>query len=381
MTDETELTDVLRNMLPTRYQYLAERLARKIIDSQKTDRDSLEAQPEIGAALKTLQGQVFILESGQQISVGDIQNSHNVAIGENARVITIGDVHLTIQEISDEQRAWSIPPTYQDEQYCPYPGLASFDETIADQFFGREEDIQTFLHLPSRPLMAVTGPSGVGKSSFVRAGLIPAFKQHYGNSICITYRLNTGGELLRDLATFLAQATQRDSETILQALEQKNETLLELLESLHTKETGKVMVVFDQFEELFVGDDTARTHDRQCILDQLSHIDKQQPVFLNILISSRENYFEHPEYQSAAREHLRTVIQTENMRLGGLNDKQLRRAIEQPLERFNTTYETQLRFESGIVELLYYWLIFVAQNVPYHSCNISYVCYGRSSMS
>ena len=60
----------------------------------------------------------------------------------------------------------------------PYAGLSAFQEADADRFFGRSKEIASMAaRLRDRPLIAVVGPSGVGKSSFVRAGVVPALKQ------------------------------------------------------------------------------------------------------------------------------------------------------------------------------------------------------------
>jgi serine/threonine protein kinase len=59
----------------------------------------------------------------------------------------------------------------------PYPGLHAFQEVDANRFFGRGRDIAALLaRLRDHPLIGVVGPSGVGKSSFVRAGVVPALK-------------------------------------------------------------------------------------------------------------------------------------------------------------------------------------------------------------
>ncbi|WP_169747867.1 trypsin-like peptidase domain-containing protein [Pseudonocardia acaciae] len=57
---------------------------------------------------------------------------------------------------------------------CPYRGLEPFGEEHAAFFFGRDPDIERLLAaVAAQPLVAVAGPSGVGKSSLVRAGLLP----------------------------------------------------------------------------------------------------------------------------------------------------------------------------------------------------------------
>jgi ABC-type glutathione transport system ATPase component len=57
----------------------------------------------------------------------------------------------------------------------PYPGLASFTESDAEYFFGREAEVEAvWQKLQTAQLLGVIGPSGSGKSSFLGAGLIPA---------------------------------------------------------------------------------------------------------------------------------------------------------------------------------------------------------------
>ena len=91
----------------------------------------------------------------------------------------------------------------------PYPGLAAFQEGDADRFFGREPG-----HLAawsracaSIPIAAIVGPSGVGKSSFVRAGVVPALARS-GESWEVVV-LRPGREPLDALATMLLHADRR----------------------------------------------------------------------------------------------------------------------------------------------------------------------------
>jgi serine/threonine protein kinase len=60
----------------------------------------------------------------------------------------------------------------------PYPGLRAFQKRDAHRFFGRTPEIAAAVaRLREQPLLAVVGPSGVGKSSFVRAGVLPALER------------------------------------------------------------------------------------------------------------------------------------------------------------------------------------------------------------
>ncbi|HUS32117.1 MAG TPA: serine/threonine-protein kinase [Kofleriaceae bacterium] len=67
----------------------------------------------------------------------------------------------------------------QDER-SPYPGLAAYGTADADHFVGREREVETLANrLVRAPLIAVLGPSGVGKSSFIHAGLVPRLGEQH----------------------------------------------------------------------------------------------------------------------------------------------------------------------------------------------------------
>lgn len=61
---------------------------------------------------------------------------------------------------------------------CPFPGLAAYDESDADVFVGRERLVAQLVgRLMDDRLLVVVGASGVGKSSVVRAGVVPALRR------------------------------------------------------------------------------------------------------------------------------------------------------------------------------------------------------------
>src|SRR6476659_11348705 len=73
----------------------------------------------------------------------------------------------------------------QPSATCPYPGLLPYDIDDADGFFGRDGDVAECLRrLDEQGVLAVVGPSGGGKSSFVRAGVAAALARA-GRSVLI----------------------------------------------------------------------------------------------------------------------------------------------------------------------------------------------------
>jgi WD40 repeat protein len=145
----------------------------------------------------------------------------------------------------------------------PYPGLESFAEEDAAVFFGREQDTERLLELLQPGLqgrgrfIAVVGPSGSGKSSLVRAGLLPrlALLPHHW---LVVPRLVPGNQPSRQLARSLAKAfkdrgAHERPARLARRLAGSNPALVELVEELRDTGTGEppsVLLVVDQAEEL-----------------------------------------------------------------------------------------------------------------------------------
>src|SRR5688500_12740457 len=95
---------------------------------------------------------------------------------------------------------------------CPYKGLNYFDESDADVFTGREalttkltERVFSLMFTDSARLLAIVGASGSGKSSLVRAGLIPAIRWNKKSSGWQLYVLTPSAQPLESLASTLTR--------------------------------------------------------------------------------------------------------------------------------------------------------------------------------
>ena len=92
------------------------------------------------------------------------------------------------------------------EERSPYPGLRSFTEKDARVFFGREAEVAALWErIRARRLLAVIGPSGAGKTSFLRAGVIPARPDGWAAVAC-----TPGTAPLRGLGQALGPALAGD---------------------------------------------------------------------------------------------------------------------------------------------------------------------------
>ena len=78
-------------------------------------------------------------------------------------------------------------PAAPDLGVCPYQGLLVYERADADRFFGRDEEIAACVRvLRDAPLLVVAGPSGSGKSSLVRAGVVPRLERSGHRIVVIT---------------------------------------------------------------------------------------------------------------------------------------------------------------------------------------------------
>ena len=155
------------------------------------------------------------------------------------------DLALALEAVL--QAPAGAPFLQQVEERSPYPGLSSFTEKDAAHFFGREGEVQAIWErIRTRNLLAVIGPSGVGKTSFLRAGVLPARPEGWAALVC-----TPGTSPCRALGQALGPALAGDEEALgrLAGFEDP-ETALALL-SRWRKSHAEALVVVDQFEELF----------------------------------------------------------------------------------------------------------------------------------
>ncbi len=131
---------------------------------------------------------------------------------------------------------------------APYRGLVAFGEDDARRFFGRSSEIRAALaQLATWPLLAVIGASGVGKSSFVHAGLIPALRSGTGggSGAWDVHTLRPGRDPLRRLAAILD-----DGLDVAELRVAPGSFGARLRERAKTRREN-VLVVVDQMEEVF----------------------------------------------------------------------------------------------------------------------------------
>ena len=129
---------------------------------------------------------------------------------------------------------------------APYRGLAAFTADDADMFFGRDREVDAFVNrLRTQPLLSVVGPSGAGKSSFIHAGVVPALGAGWR-----TITVRPGPAPLATLQSRLSR-DGIDVGALDDELADYPGALGAHLRAFARAGGGSVLLVVDQFEELF----------------------------------------------------------------------------------------------------------------------------------
>ena len=143
----------------------------------------------------------------------------------------------------------------------PYVGLRPFNSNESLLFFGRNEQVvQLLKRLHAHHFVAVVGGSGSGKSSLIRAGLIPALKAGYLVDDSDQWSIDVmkpGMKPIRNLSKAVLRLAQTSSsksavrEMVTQIEEVGADVILDTLRPLHKRDQSNFFLLIDQFEELF----------------------------------------------------------------------------------------------------------------------------------
>lgn len=149
-------------------------------------------------------------------------------------------------------------------QENPFPGLRPFRQDESDLFFGRENQVHELLRrLQINQFLAVVGTSGSGKSSLVAAGLLPALYSGAITKAGSRWRIATmrpGDSPIRNLAQCLSASgilrrtglePAMEAMVIETTLRRSSLGFMELFQSINFTFPENLLIVVDQFEELF----------------------------------------------------------------------------------------------------------------------------------
>ncbi len=247
----------------------------------------------------------------------------------------------------------------------PYKGLARFEPSDTDLFFGREAEIaELAAKIERRSFVTVLGPSGSGKSSMVRAGLVPKLLKDGGWAVAVC---RPGNNPLYELAKALSdegtgrpgfgidrRATQLAAEFAEepQRLLDYVSTVLDAFPNAH-----RLLLVIDQFEELFTLDpwwDTPDGHDVPASdAEPVPSLDKRRAAFVDLVALAGRQREPSPlhivatmraDFTGRALENaaLADLLRDGDVKLGPMSAEGLMAAITRPADAFGVSFEADL---------------------------------------
>lgn len=176
----------------------------------------------------------------------------------------------------------------------PYKGLRAFGEPDARDFYGRTDEVDRLVDLiGTRRLVAVVGPSGSGKSSVVRAGLVPAVRsgQVDGRDGWLVTDMIPGRYPYEELAAALLRVSTRTVPRLEDELRADERGLLKAVKQCLPSDVPLLLVI-DQFEELFTMVDDE--HERTAFIDLLRTTAADDRSSVRIVVTMRADFFDRP---------------------------------------------------------------------------------------
>ncbi len=257
-------------------------------------------------------------------------------------------------------------PTTMGQQVLrnPYKGLHAFELMDAGDFYGREALVQQLLTRlqedhPFQHFLAVVGASGSGKSSVVKAGLLPALRAGYlpGSRDWFTVEMSPSEHPLQELTNALNRVATKTISHISEQLRADRRGLIWAVASLLSDDARLVLVV-DQFEELFT---TSVDEDEVAqFLEVLRVAASDVTSGVRIIITLRADFMDRPlhylDFADLLKQRIEYVLP--------LSPSELAEAITRPAEQVGLQVEAGLvtaivadvQDEPGALPLLQYTL-------------------------
>ncbi|MGH2655199.1 MAG: protein kinase domain-containing protein [Actinomycetota bacterium] len=215
----------------------------------------------------------------------------------------------------------------------PYKGLRPFEEADAADFFGREALVERLVGRlverdPSSRLLAFVGPSGSGKSSVVRAGLLPALRAALPDSRHWFYaEMFPGAHPLEELEAALLRVSVHQPPSLIDQLERDDLGLLRAVKRVLPDDGSELVLFVDQFEELFTLTEDERA--RRVFMDGLRAAVTDPRSRVRVILTLRADFYDRPlAYTEFGR-----LLGARTEPITPLSPDELERAIAGPAER------------------------------------------------
>jgi WD40 repeat protein len=294
-------------------------------NSPRLNQQLIDLQIEIDAAslkLKEMR-QVLILETRVEEK---LRLEHQIELTEKI----LDQLHQRYDDLEEKLEEIGLKEL-PDAAKNPYKSLAAFQEEDAEQFFGRETFVKLLIEKYQQvKILPLLGPSGSGKSSVARAGLIPELKQ-----IDIRLKvliLTPTDRPLENLANHLARLMTQDPFPIAKTKEfedfllKEKDALRRILSSFISSTQQTIVILIDQFEEIYTlcKDKTQQT----AFIENILTLNEEQHLSAKIVLTLRSDFLGETQQHSK----LNQLLAKDSVIVPAMNENELRDAIAQPAE-------------------------------------------------
>jgi DNA-binding SARP family transcriptional activator/DNA-binding beta-propeller fold protein YncE len=229
----------------------------------------------------------------------------------------------------------------------PYKGLRPFVEVDAADFFGRESQVKRVVarlaeDVHGSRFLAIVGPSGSGKSSLVRAGVIQIlrFGALPGSESWFVADLIPGSRPFEELGAALMKVAAAPTPAVVERLERDEHGLRKVADDVLPAQ-GELLLVIDQFEEIFsmVDDEDVRARFLKLLVATTMHPDSR----VRVVVTLRADFYDRPLSYKGFGDLLAARTQP----LTALSVEELEQAVTRPADGVGVSIE-----QSVVVEMV-----------------------------
>ncbi len=239
--------------------------------------------------------------------------------------------------------------------FNPFPGLRPFKIEESHLFFGREGQSEEILKkLSEEKFVAVIGASGSGKSSLIYCGLVPTLYGGFVGDSKSKWNIiatRPGNSPIENLASAILEKTvgknEKDNELIKQKLNasilrSSSNGLVEILEQSFDFEKENILIIVDQFEELFryksSRKDQSTYNESEAFVKLLVNANRTSDIPVYVVLTMRSDFIG----ECSQFHELTELINDSNYLVPQMTRNDFRRAIEGPVAVGGASIDTQL---------------------------------------